>query len=122
MLIDQENVGELTEERSVCFVKKESDVISNKIVNKIHRILNHKRVEQMEYTYRIAENLNKKKKHIKEVEEKCEICKKNGRSKSKPYVANTRVTDLNSMVVIELKEGGKENILWMIWDFTRFIK
>ena len=54
--------------------------------------------------------------------ENCDICKKNGRSKPGPSVAIPRATDFNSVVAIDLKEFGKEIILWMVCGFTRFIK
>ena len=95
MLINLETVGEWTDEDSVCFVKKEDDVTTRKAVSKIHRILNHKRIEQMEYVYRNAGKLDTEtRKMIREVVESCEICKKNTRSKSKPSVAIPRATDL----------------------------
>ena len=34
----------------------------------------------------------------------------------------SRATDFNSVITIDLKAVGKENILWMICGFTRFIK
>ena len=123
MLINLETVGEWTDEDSVCFVKKEDDVTTRKAVSKIHRILNHKRIEQMEYAYRNAGKLDTEtRKMIREVVESCEICKKNTRSKSKPSVAISRATDFNSIIAIDLKEVGKESILWMICGFTHFIK
>ena len=54
MLIKLEKVGEWNDEESVQYVKKESDVNSRKAISKIHRILNHKKIEQMEYAYRNA--------------------------------------------------------------------
>ena len=58
MLINLEKVGEWTKEDSVCFVKKENDVNTRKAVSKINRILNHKKLEQMEYAYRNAGKLD----------------------------------------------------------------
>ena len=69
----------------------------------LHRILNHKKVEQMEYAYRNAGKLNSEtRKLINEVVENCDICKKNGRSKPRPSVAIPRATDFNSVVAINL--------------------
>ena len=52
----------------------------------------------------------------------CKICKKNKISNSKPLVAIPRATDFNSVVAVDLKIVGNENILWMVCAFTRFIK
>ena len=123
MLINLEKVGECTEEGSVCFVKKENYVNTRRAVSKMHRILNHKKVEQMEYAYRNAGKLDSEtRKLIKEVVDNCDICKKNGRSKPGLSVAIPRATDFNSVVAIDLKEFGKEIILWMVCRFTRFIE
>ena len=123
MLINLEKVGEWTEEDSVCFVKKENDVNTRKSVCKIHRIMNHKKVDPMEYAYRNVGKLDSvTRKLIKEVVENCDICKKNRRSKPRPSVAIPRATDFNSVIAIDLKQFGKEIILWMFYGFTRFIK
>ena len=57
LLINKE-VKEWNNEDSVPFVKKEIDVHTRKSIARIHRILNHKRIENMEYVYRNAEKLN----------------------------------------------------------------
>ena len=122
MLIKLERIGEWTDKDSVYFIK-EKDVTTKKAIAKIHKILNHKKIEQMEYAFRNAGKLNTEiRKTIGEVVENCEICKQNTRSKSKPVVAISRATDFNSVIVIDLKAAGKENILWMICGFKRFIK
>ena len=54
--------------------------------------------------------------------DKCEICKKNGHSKSKPTVAIPKATDFNSTVSIDLKIVGDKYILWMVCTCTRFIQ
>ena len=77
----------------------------------------------MYYAYRNAGKLDKKvKKLIDSVVEKCEICKKNVCSKSRPLVAVPRATDFNSVVAMDLKVVGDKNILWMICGFTKFIR
>ena len=82
MLIKLEKVGEWNDEESVHYVKKESDVNSRKAISKIHRILNHKKIEQMEYAYRNVGRLDTETRRIiKEVVDSCEICQKNGSSK-----------------------------------------
>jgi hypothetical protein len=62
------------------------------------------------------------KKLIDDVVEKCEICKRNSRSKSKPSVAIPRASDFNSVVSVDLKAMGEKHILWMICSFTKFMK
>ena len=50
------------------------------------------------------------------------VCRKNARSKSKPPVAILRAKNFNSVIAIDLKVIGDENILWMVCAFTKFIK
>ena len=77
---------------------------SEKAIRKIHKIFNHKSKEQMHYAFRNAGKLNEEiRKKIDEVVDKCEICKKKSRSKSKPTVAIPMATDFNSTVAIDLK-------------------
>ena len=103
LLAKLELVGRWKDEDAVFLVEKEKDVQSFKAVQKIHKILNHKQKEQMYYAYRNAGKLNgETKKLIYKVVEKCGICKKNSKSKSKPSVAS----DFNSVVAIDLKSVG----------------
>ena len=77
----------------------------------------------MFYAYRSAGKLGKEgKKTIDNVVEKCAICKKNVRSRSRPSVAVPRATEFNTMVAVDLKVIGDKNILWMICGFTKFIR
>ena len=101
----------------------EDDVSSDGAVKKIHKILNHKSKERMYYAYRNpGKLLEEEKKTIDTVVDKCEICKKNSCSKSKPSVAVPRGTDSNSVVAVDLKVVGDKYILWMICGFTKFIR
>ena len=66
----------------------ENYVTTKKAITKIHKVLNHKKIEQMVYAYNNAGKLNTEvRKLIKEVVNNCDICNKNIRSKSKPVVA-----------------------------------
>ena len=56
---------------------------------------------------------------IKGAEENCNICQKNGRSRSKPSVTIPRATDFNSIVTLDLNEMGKIFISWMVDAFSR---
>ena len=77
----------------------------------------------MYYAYRNAGKSDEEtKKIIDEVVEKCEICKRNSQSKSKPSVAIPRATDFNSVVSIDLKSIGDKFILWMVCGFTKFVR
>ena len=77
----------------------------------------------MYYAYRNAGQLDDATKRIiDEVIEKCEICKRNSRSKSKPSVAIPRVTDFNLVILVDLKSMEKGYILWMVCSFTKFVK
>ena len=59
---------------------------------------------------------------IDQVASKCEICKKNDGSKSKPSVAVPRATDFNYIVIVDLKVVGDKNILWMMCGITKLIR
>ena len=77
----------------------------------------------MHYAFRNAGKLDEEtKKKINEIVEKCEVCKKNSKSKSKPTVAIQKATDFNSIVAIDLKIAGDKYILWMVCACTRFIQ
>ena len=61
----------------------------------------------MQYALRNAEKMDEETKNkIIEIVEKCEVCKKNSKSKSKPTVAIPKATDFNSTVAIDLKITG----------------
>ena len=87
-LVKLELVGTLKDDEAVYLVRKEEDVSGENAVRKIHKILYHKSKKQIYYAYRNTEQLtNKVKKVIDNVIEKCEICKRNACSRSKPSVA-----------------------------------
>ena len=94
-------------------------MLKQKGYKKIHKILNNKKEDQILYVYRNAGKLDSE---VNKYVTDCEICTKNERSKSKPVVAISRATDFNSVIAIDLKEMGKEHILWMICGFMQFIK
>ena len=54
--------------------------------------------------------------------ENCDVCKKNGRSKSRPLVAIPRATDFYSIAKMDLKEFENVNVLWVVCAFARMIK
>ena len=78
LLANLELVSKWNNDEAVYLVKTEKEVTSFKAVKKIHKVLNHKKKEQMYYAYMNAGKYNEDiKKTIDEVVEKCEICKKN---------------------------------------------
>ena len=78
---------------------------------------------QMYYAYRNAGKLTEETKNmIDAVVDKCEIYKKNVRSKPLPSVAMSRGTDFNSVVAVDFKVVGDKYIFWMICTFTKFIR
>ena len=92
-------------------------------VRKVLKILNYKSKEQMYYAYRNGGKLSTKvRKLINRVVENCEVCKKNARSKSKPFVAISRATDFNSIMAVDLKMMEDKYILWTLCGFTKFIR
>ena len=120
MLAKLELVRRWNNDDAVFLVKKEENVSNFKAVKKIHKILNHKQKEQMYYAYRNARRMNDEtKKVIDDVVDKCEVCKKRNRSKSKPSVAISRVSDFNSVVSLDLKAMEEKHILWMICAFMQ---
>ena len=66
------------------------------MIKNIHKISNHKSKEQMKYAFRNAGNLDEEtKKKFNDIVERCEYCKTNRKSKSKPRVAIPKATDFN---------------------------
>ena len=61
------------------------------------------------------------RKKINDIVDKCEIWKKNSKSKPKPTVAIPNAMEFNSIVAMDLKIMGDEYILRMICACTRFI-
>ena len=58
LLAQLELVGKWEDEDAVHLVEKEEDVINLKAIRKIHKVLNHKSKEQMNYAFRNAGKLN----------------------------------------------------------------
>ena len=119
-LVKLEALGDISDEDTVFYMEKKGIGANKKDIEKLHRVLNHKGVRNMEFAFRNAGRLDAEvSKMIKEAVENCNICQKNGRSRSKPLVAIPRATDLNSIVTLDLKEMGKSYILWMVDAFSR---
>ena len=77
----------------------------------------------MYHAFRNAGKLNEEtRKMIDEAVKKCEVCKKNSKSRSRPAVAISMATDFNSIVTIDLKVIGYRFIFWMVCTCTRFIQ
>ena len=69
-----ETLGEWSQEKSIMYIKL-NDVGSNKRdIDKIHRVLNHKGVKNLEFAFRNVGKLDPKiSKMIKETVEECDI-------------------------------------------------
>ena len=66
----------------------------------------------MEFVYRNSGKFNTAIiELLKEVVKGCEICQKNSRPKSRPFLAIPRATDFNFVVTFDLKEFGSINAL-----------
>ena len=66
----------------------------------------------MHYAFVNAGKLDEEtKKKIKDIVDKCEVCKKNSRSKYKPTVQISKATEFNSTVALYLKILGDKYIL-----------
>ena len=121
-LVKLETLGEISDEETVFYIEKKVVGAYKKDIEKMHRVLNHKGVRNMEFAFRNAGRMDAQvSKMIKEAVENCSVCQKNGRSRSKPLVAIPRATDFNSIVTLDLKEMGKSYILWMVDAFSRVL-
>ena len=119
-LIKLETLREKSDENTVFYMEKKGIGANKKDIEKLHRVLNHKGVRNMEFAFRNVGRLDAEViKVIREAVENCNICQKNGRSRSKPSIAIPRATDLNFIVTLDLKEIGKSYILWMVDAFSR---
>ena len=102
-----ELVGKWEDIDVIHLLEKEDYLKSEGVIKKIHRTLNHKSKEQLIYAYRNAGKLDEGiRKRIHEIVDKCEICKKNNKSKPKPAVAIPKATEFNSIVAMDLKVMG----------------
>ena len=96
-LVNLEKVGNDFDVEDVNFLREEIDTdVSESVIRKIHKILNHKSKEQMNYAYNNAGKMTPQvRKWIDRVIRTCKVCKKAKKSNSKPTVAIPRATDLN---------------------------
>ena len=121
-MVKLETLGEISDEETVFYIEKKWIGDNKKDIERLHRVLNHKGVRNIEFAFRNAGRLDAQvSKMIKEAVENCNICQKNGRSRSKPLVTIPRATDFNSIVTLDLKEMGKSYILWMVDAFSRIL-
>ena len=121
--VNLELVGKWEDIDAIHLIEKEDDVKSEGVIKKIYINLNHKSKEQLIYAYRNAGKLDEGiRKRINEIVDKCEICKKNNKSKPKPAVAIPKATEFNSIVAMDLKVMREKYVLWIIYACTRFIQ
>ena len=83
-LVKLETLGEISHEETVFYIEKNGVGANKKEIEKLYRVLNHKRVKNMEFAFRNAGRLDSQIiKLIKEAVERCSVCQKNIRSRSK---------------------------------------
>ena len=84
-MVKLETLGEISDEETIFFIEKKGIGAKKKDIEKVHRVLNHKGVRNIEFAFRNAGRLDSQvSKIMKKVVEECSICQKNSRSKSKP--------------------------------------
>ena len=72
-----ETLGEISNEETVFYFEKKGNGAKKKDIEKMHRVLNHKGVRNMEFAFRNAGRLDAQiSKMIKEAVESCNICQK----------------------------------------------
>ena len=70
-----ETLGEISDEDTVFYMEKKGIGAKKKDIEKLHRVLNHKGVRNMEFAFRNAERLDAEvSKMIKEAVENYNIC------------------------------------------------
>ena len=117
-MVQLEAVGQ--EEDDFYMVEKEKDLKMLKAVKSIHKNLNYKSREQMEYAFRNAGKLDKDtRKLIKIVTAECKTYNKVRRSRPRPSVAIPRAGDFNTVVSLDLKSIKEKLILCMVCTCTR---
>ena len=114
--------GEIGHEETVLYIEKNGIGANKKEIEKLHRVLNHKGVRNMEFAFRNAGRLDLQMiKMIKEVVDGCSICQNNSRLRSKPSVAIQRATDFNSIMTLYLKVMGKKYVSRIVCAFSRML-
>ncbi len=79
-LVKIETLGKISHEETVFYIGKNGVRANKKEIEKLHRVLNHKGVRNLEFAFRNAGRLDSQtSKLIKEVVEGCNICQKNTR-------------------------------------------
>ncbi len=111
-MLKLETLGEISHDAIVFYIEKNGVRANRKEIEKLHRVLNHKGVRNMEFAFRNAGRLDSQtSKIIKEEVEGCSVCQKNTRLRSKPSVAIPRATDFNYIVTLDLQDIGKKYLL-----------
>ena len=79
-LVKLETLGEIGHEETVMYIENNDIGTNKKSIEKLHRVLNHKGVKNMEFAFRNAGRLDPQlSKLIKNIVEECSICQKNSR-------------------------------------------
>ena len=78
-LVKLETLGEISNEEAVFYIEKKKVGANKKDIERMHRVLNHKGVRNMEFAFRNAGRMDTQVgKMIKEVVENCSVVKKLG--------------------------------------------
>jgi transposase InsO family protein len=99
------------------------DVGSHANVKRVHKVCNHKSENNLLHAYRNAGVLDDKvRQNIGNVTKKCAVCQKFKKSKKRPKIHISKVTDFNQTIALDLKHFVKGEVLWMVDCFTQFIQ
>jgi hypothetical protein len=102
-------------------INEDNDVGMFEKVKKIHNVTNHNGVQNLLHAFSNAGILTDEvHQNIEDVVVTCKVCQKYGKSLGTPKVYLTKATDFNQIVSMDLKQFGKQEVLWMIFSFTRF--
>jgi hypothetical protein len=102
-------------------IKKDDEIGTFEKIKKIHNVTNHNGVRNLLHAFRNAGLLNDDvRQNIEDVVSTCKVCQKYGKSLGTLKVSLTKSMDFNQIVLMDLKQFGKQEVLWMICSFTRF--
>ena len=81
-MVKFETLAEIGHEETVFYIEKNEIGANKKDIEKLHWVLNHKGVRNMDFSFRNARRLDAQiSKMIKEAVESFDICQKSGRSR-----------------------------------------
>ena len=91
-------------------------------MKKVHEVNHHKGKEQLMTAYRNAGWMSPDLMNmVNRVVNDCKICHKFQRSVARPRGTLPKSISFNEVVMLDLKEFGNKQVLWMIDHFSRFM-